>query len=59
MDIWQRPVILKITCNFTILGRVMRERIGLDFSGSSEGDRRVVVIYLTLIASTPSSTRAT
>jgi hypothetical protein len=50
---WQRLERRKISWNFVVLGKVIRKRGRFMAVDQSEGDRRVVVIYLTLITSTP------
>jgi hypothetical protein len=50
---WQRFGIRKISWEFAVLGRVLRNRGRLEIFGSSEDDRRVVVICVTLTTSKP------
>jgi hypothetical protein len=52
---WQRLASLKISCDFSVMGSVTRKRGSLDFSGLSEGIRRVEIICLMLTTSKPSS----
>jgi hypothetical protein len=54
--IWQRLVILNITWNIDVLGKVIRKRRKFTVVGPSAGDRRVVDICLTLITSKTSLT---
>jgi hypothetical protein len=48
---WQRLGRRKISCDFSVLGRVIRKRGRFADLGSSGDDRRVVVICLTLMTS--------
>jgi hypothetical protein len=58
MEMWQRLVRWKISCDFAVLGKVMRNKGRfLVVAVSSEDDRRVVVICLTLRTSKPRFTR--
>jgi hypothetical protein len=50
---WQRLGSLKIFSDFAILGKVIRSRERFMVVDSSEGDRRLAVICLTLILSKP------
>jgi hypothetical protein len=52
MEMWQRYWSLKISWDFAVLGRVIRYKGRfVDVDVPSEGDRREVVICLTLITS--------
>jgi hypothetical protein len=53
MEMWQRLGRLKISCDFAVLGKVIRNRWRFLVVAPSEDDRRVVVICLTLITSKP------
>jgi hypothetical protein len=53
MEMWQRLFRLKISCNFADLGKVIRNKGRFLVIVPSEGDRRVVVICLTLTMSNP------
>jgi hypothetical protein len=50
---WQIPGILKIDCDFAVLGKVIRNKGRFLVVVPSEGGRWVVVICLTLITSKP------
>jgi hypothetical protein len=50
---WQRLGTWKISWNFAVLGKVIRKSGWFRVYDPSEGDRRVVVICLTLITSNP------
>jgi hypothetical protein len=52
---WQRTVKGKITWDFAVLGKVMRNRGRFLDRVPSDGDRRVVDICLTLMMSKPRS----
>jgi hypothetical protein len=51
MEMWQRLGRLKMSCDFAILGKVIRNKGRFLVVDSSEGDLRVVVICLTLTTS--------
>jgi hypothetical protein len=51
MEMWQRHDRLKISCDFAVLGKVIKNKGMFLVVVSSEGDRRVVVICFTLTAS--------
>jgi hypothetical protein len=53
MEIWQKYWSLKISWDFAVLGRVIRNKARFLVAVPSEGDRRNVVICLTLITSNP------
>jgi hypothetical protein len=53
MEMWQRLGSLKISCNFAVLGKVIRNKGRLLVVVPSEDDLRVDVICLTLITSKP------
>jgi hypothetical protein len=57
MEIWQRLDNLKISWDFVVLGRVIRNNEGVFVDAPSVSDRCVVVIWLTLITSKPRFTR--
>jgi hypothetical protein len=48
MEMWQKLGRLKISCDFAILGKVIRNKVRFLVVASSEGNLRVVVICLTL-----------
>jgi hypothetical protein len=56
MAMWQRLGRRKISWDFAVLGKVIRNRGRFVILGSSGDDRREVVICLTLNTSKPSST---
>jgi hypothetical protein len=53
MEMWQRYWSLKISWDFAVLGRVIRYKGRFRDDVPLEGDRREVVICLTLITSNP------
>jgi hypothetical protein len=59
MEMWQRYWRLKISCDFAVLERVMRNKGRFLVAASWEGDRWEVVICLTLTTSNPRVTSPT
>jgi hypothetical protein len=57
MEMWQSLDSLKISCDFAILGSVIRNKGRGFVVVPSVGDRRVVVICLTLLTSKPQFTK--
>jgi hypothetical protein len=57
MEMWQRLDNLKISWDFAILGRVIRNNGRVFVDAPSVGNRRIAVICLTLITSKPWVTR--
>jgi hypothetical protein len=53
MEVWQRYWSLKISCDFTVLGRVMRNKRRFLVAASWEGDQQEIVNCLTLTTSNP------